>query len=246
LKSKISNEEITSNGIHKMMHIFSSSGYLVPVILNEYFVETGGVAKSSYLPVIDIEKSEDDLSGKIIIEEMAIFKDDRLVGILSIKESRMLAWLLNKHKGSMIVFPFEPDESVSLEVSEASSRIVPYISNGEFYFKIICRGKAYLREMKNMKMDPESMKKIEQNAKSFLINQLNELIDKSQKEFNTDFIGFSKAIHNEAPQKWFAVEKKWDEMYPAIKYEIDFKVDLINVGMIKNSELTDEEKEEKK
>jgi Ger(x)C family germination protein len=246
LESKIANEEITSNGIRKMMNFFKNSCYVLPVNVNDFIVQLKSEAKSSFAPLIEIDKFEGKPSGKIKVENTAVLKNGRFIGILTNQESRVLMWLFGNHRGDIIVFPFKDITNITIEVIEQSFKINPYISNGEWYFKISSKGKAYLKETSDMEVNEETVKKIEKNTEAVLKDQLNELIKKSQNELNVDLIGFSKTIHNEAPQEWNDIVGKWDEIYPDLKYNISFEIELANIGMIKHSVLPkDKEKEGK-
>ena len=100
-----------------------------------------------------------------------------------------------------------------------------------------------ITEVQNINIDPVMIDKVEHNTELILKSQLNKLIYKSQKDFNVDFIGFSNKIYNTNPGLWSSMKKDWQEIFPDIKYEINIKINLHNVGMINDPATTNDNEE---
>lgn len=238
LESRISGEDITSRGITSMMNRFRKYPSILPVSLNDFIIESKKESRTSFAPVIELEKSKDDINGKIIIEKTAIFKNNRLIGILTNEESKNLLWLIDYSKGHMVMpltKSVKNNENITVEVLKKSNKIIPHMTEDGVNIEIQCTGDAFIREIQNIHVSPEIIEKMEHNIEIVLKNQLSELIDKSQKHFNADFVGFSTKIHNNHPQKWIIMKNNWDKIFPNIKYEITFKIKLTNIGIIKDS-----------
>jgi spore germination protein KC len=237
LESRIANEDITSKGLDNMMKQFKKSASILPVNLNDFIIESESESKTSFIPLIELNKFEDKLGGTINVEKMAIFKNNRFIGVLTNEESKSLLWISDNKKGHMGVSPFKEDEQnkdVVVEVYKKSSKIIPYITEQGVRFKIECTGYAVLKEVEDIKISSEDIKSIENNTESVLKNQLKKLINKSQKELNADFINFSKNIFNDYPTKWYQMKKNWNHIFPDIKCDISFKINITKIGFIKN------------
>ncbi|MFL0195041.1 Ger(x)C family spore germination protein [Clostridium sp. WILCCON 0269] len=238
LESRLPGEDITSRGITNMMNRFRKDPSILPVNLNNFIIESKKESRTSFAPVVELEKSENDASGKITIGKTAIFKNDRLIGILTNEESKNLLWLIDYSKGHMavsLVKSVKNNENITADVLKISNKIIPHITKDGTNIEIQCTGDAFIREIQNIAVSPEMLEKVEHDIETVLTNQLDELIDKSQKHLNADFVGFSTKIYNNHPKKWMIMKKNWDKTFPNIKYKISFKIKIINIGIIKDS-----------
>lgn len=238
LESRIPGEDITSRGVTNMMNHFKKDPSILPVTLNSFIIESKKESRTSFAPVIELEKSKDNINGKVIIEKTAVFKNSRLIGILTNEESKNLLWLIDYSKGHMavsLVKSVKNNETITADIFKKSNRITPHITEDGTNIEIQCTGDAFIREIQNITVTPEILNKLEHDIETVLTNQLDELIDKSQKHFNADFVGFSTKIYNNHPQEWINMKKNWDKTFPNINYTITFKIKITNIGIIKDS-----------
>lgn len=248
LKSSLSNEDITSKGLSDMMDKYKNDGSIIPVNLNEYMVGSQSEAKSSFIPLVELKKSENSFSKKVNIEKIAIFKNNHLIGTLTNSESNIFLWLSDKVKGNMTLPSFTSNDNkqnATITVYKKSSKIIPYVTPDNLHIKIECKGDAAFDEVQNINLSPEIIKKIEVTTETMLKDQLDILINRSQKELNTDFIGFSKNIYNNYPKQWNAMKKDWNTIFPNVKYEVTFDITLTKIGLSKNFDVLRNESEKK-
>ncbi|OAA92699.1 Ger(x)C family spore germination protein [Clostridium coskatii] len=237
LKSKISNETIISNGINTMMSLFKRNGSIVPMTINNFIIEAKKESNSAFAPIIDTEKSKDSITSKITVEKMAIFKNNRLIGTLTSEESKNLFWMTDYTKGHADVFPLKSaknNTNITANVFKQSTQIIPHLTEEGFNMEIRCKGSAFIEQVENIDISPEDVSRFQYDIESVLKDQLNKLIAKSQKNLDTDFVGFSTKIYNNYPKEWLNIKKNWDKIFPNIKYEISFEIKLTNIGIIKD------------
>ncbi|MDV3428037.1 MAG: Ger(x)C family spore germination protein [Bacillota bacterium] len=239
IESSSPNEDITSIGLNNLMLQLEKNNTIVPVDLNYYAARANRVSMSSYIPVASIDKSKGSSSGTIKINKMAIFKKNKLAGILSVGDTKTLMWLSGNRAGHMVVYPLENEKNnknMSVDVIKKSVKIIPNVKNGRIKFEINCSGYGTIREIGNMYLDPETIKKIEGNTEQALKEKLDSLIYKSQKTLNVDFLGFSEKIYNNNPKFWFSIKNNWDSIYPNADYEVNFDVKITSTGIIKDKQ----------
>lgn len=238
IESNSPNEDITSIGLYNLMLQLEKNNTIVPVDINDYTAKINRVSMSGYIPVAYIDKSEGSSFNTVKIDKMAIFKENKLAGILSEGDSKTLMWLSGGRAGHMVVYPLETEKSnknMAVDVVKKSAKIIPQIKNNRIKIKIDCTGYGIVREIGNMYLDPETIKKIEGSTEQELKKKLSSLIDKSQ-NLNTDFIGFSEKIYNNNPKLWFSIRNNWDSIYPNLEYEVNFNVKINNTGIIKDKQ----------
>lgn len=238
LENKIMNEDITSIGIDNIMKKFQKNAYIVPVTINDFIVESESESKTGFIPLAEIKKINGKSRREIKIDRMAVFKDNRLIGELTKEETRSFQWVYENGRGNMVVFPLklgEENKGVTIEVYKKTSKIIPYKTKDGFRLKIECTGYANLREIQNIDVTTKFIEKIEHNTEIILESEVNRLIQKSQKELNADFVGFSKYIFNNYPSQWHHMKNNWSSIFPNTKYDITFKIDITKIGLIKDT-----------
>lgn len=249
LQGTISNEDMTSKGIDKMLTQINKDSYIIPITISNFILGAESESHSSFVPVVEAEKTDGNPQGTIKIDKMAVFSKDHLVGILNSEESQNLLWLPHTPKGRIILFPFKSDNnygSIAVEVSKKYSKITANVTDEGTYFNIECGADIVLKQMPNMNITPQLVSKIESSTENMLKAELNDLLEKSQKDFNVDFVGFSNKIYMNYPQKWYAMKNHWKEIFPTIKYQIDFNANVTGIGMVKNSPDISSEEESSK
>ncbi|AZV58335.1 Ger(x)C family spore germination protein [Clostridium sp. AWRP] len=247
LQSRILGDSATSTAINSMMTLFKKNGPIVPININNFIIESKNESKSTFAPVIDIEKSKDSTAAKITVERMAIFKNNHLMGILTSEESKSLLWIVDYAKGHEVIFPIKSgiNDNVTIDVFKKSDKIIPHLTENGINTEIQCSGTAFIEETQNINISPEAINNLQYNIESTLESQLNKLIYKSQKDLNTDFIGFSTKIYNNNPKEWINIKKNWSQIFPNIKYEINFKIKVTNIGIVKDPVITTKEENSK-
>lgn len=238
LEHKISGEDTTSGGISNMMARLKKEPLILPVTLNNFIIGSESESRISFAPVIELQNSTNNNSEKITVEKTAIFKNNHLIGMLTDEESKNLLWLTDHSKGHNVIFitkSAKNNESITLDVFKKSSKIIPHIDGNKINMEIQCMGYASIKEVHDISMSPEILGKIEHDTETILKSQLDELITKSQKYINADFVNFSTKIYNNYPKKWIEVKEDWDTIFPNVKYTINLKIHINNIGIIKDS-----------
>ena len=262
LEAKLDLEKLPARGIDKMMRSLLENGFIYPIDRNKFLLRMKSDAQVSFAPLIQlvdqeketknkleqvtgkpVESSEKDSVKKIQTERTALFKRDRLIGVLSANESRGLLWLINKIKEDTVIFPYRADkgkgeEEVSVNIFEANTNITPRITGSNITMEIRCTGSAQLRgagntyfTVKNQNM----LKQFEQKTEKKLKEQVEQTIASAQEKYNADFVEFSHNIHNANPSAWYRINKDWDQIFPSIKYNVIFEIDMSKIGIVNNS-----------
>lgn len=186
------------------------------------------------------ESSESKSSPQIHIQEMAVFMNNRLIGILDPEEAKGFLWLINKIKGDTVVIPYlsaAGEQEITLDIVEGKSRIIPHITDGGITMEIVCTGQAALREVGKLNLelkDLNTYRQLEQEAAKILKARVEQTIARAQQGLKADFIGFANKIHNHNPVEWNRIRKDWEELFPAIKSDVAVQVSILKMGKTRN------------
>jgi len=170
------------------------------------------------------EKKEEPTTTGVKLSGTAVFKKDKLVGYLDDIETRGLNWITGKVESGLInvLSPFEEGKLIAIEIKKASSKIKPEIVDGKISFTIEVKEEgALVEEQGTLDVSKlEIVKEIEKAKNDVIENEIKKAIDKIQKEYNSDILGFGSAFRRKYPKEWRKIKDNWESMFPNIQYDI--------------------------
>lgn len=188
---------------------------------------------------LQIEKKNTDKTSLVKLTGMAVFKEDVLVGYLNEEETRGYNWIKGEVDNAAIVIPSFIEESklVSVEVDNSKAKIVPNINNEKITFTIEIEADVILTEEQGKKeiIYPKDMldylDKIKEEVKNQIDNETKKAMEKIQKEYQSDIVGFGVALNKKYPKKWKEISPYWDDMFSAIEYKTEITVNMVGTDM---------------
>lgn len=185
----------------------------------------------------------------ILMDGMAIFNKDKLVGYLSIEDTRNYVWT-QKLKNTMVSIPCHESEEKEEGKSKQFMDIV--ITNNTSTMKT-----EYVRERPQLKVDIHAearlnsmqcaedltkistFDKLEKRSEKYIETLIEETIKKVQTEFGVDIFGFGETLNRKDHKKAKEVQDKWNEEFSRADVEVNVKVALRRTGSRNNSFLTE-------
>lgn len=168
---------------------------------------------------------------------IAIFKEDKLVGLLSEDDSIYFNYLNNKIKSTIEVLACPNGGELSTEITSSSSKIKGTFKNGTPQITIKIEVTQNIGEV-NCAINLTQNRTIQQIDKK-TAEKIKEHTEKTlaiiQKDYKLDLLGFGQALHRSDPQKWEKIHKEWSTIYPTVPVTIDVQVTTQGLGTIQNS-----------
>ncbi len=211
-------------------------GMYRPMLLNEFIVRAATPGIDPYAPLIDVIE---DLEGQKIltVNEIAIFRDKKMVGKLNPQECRGLFWLQDRKPGGLLVvtYPDSLQVKINLETKDFKTKVFPHIENDKVTMFIRSEVEFNLLEVAGRldERSTEFIKKVEKAAEEEIASQIRAAVVKGQKT-KSDFLGFGRTIYRYEPDYWDRRKADWPDLYPQIALDIDIKVKLANSYLINN------------
>jgi Ger(x)C family germination protein len=190
--------------------------------LKEFLQKIADPGIEAAIPMITIRKNGSE--EQLLLEDTAVFKDTKMVGILNETESRGYSLMNPKTKTIglfLIPSPVNPKNKVTLEISYSQAKVKPVINgqNIKMYIEINIDGNFYEQSGGENLFTPEMFKMIERAAEKELTRQMILTINKA-KALNSDIFGWGKMVYHQDPVLWKQIEGDWDQLFPEIPYEI--------------------------
>jgi len=238
LKKETSSDEIASYKISSMLdHDTSYLGKAAKVQLYQAYDLLEGKGVSLILPAIKtaILKTGNtlDLAGT------AMFKKDKLIGFLDNDESRFLLFINGKIKGGILLANVDSNENnISLEISHSETKITPVISNDQVTMKIDIKVKVAMGEDNTGgdKLNKTAIQDIQKSAEKQLVAGVKGIIEKVEKEYDSDIFGFGTSVFQSNPGFWKKIEPDWDKIFSTLKCQISAQIKIENTATAKIKE----------
>lgn len=169
-------------------------------------------------------------------DNLAVFKEDKLVGWLTEEESRGYSDITNSVKSTVTPISCPNGGKTTIEVIQFNSDVKGHINKGKPEVNISVKAEGNVGEVE-CKIDltkPGTIDELEKIYEKELTEIINETIDTLQKQYKADIFGFGEAIHRSNPKEWNKMKENWDEEFSNLTVNVKVDMKLRLTGTIKN------------
>ncbi|WP_261300467.1 Ger(x)C family spore germination protein [Paenibacillus andongensis] len=171
----------------------------------------------------------------------AVFnKDDgmKLVGFLDTKKSYYANWILDRLNGfTVTAFVPEGNGIVSLQLQSLDRQIRSKKVKDQIQIEVRLTGKGLLVE-NSSNLDPTKRKDlriIQDKLSQTTQKSIQQLIEKVQKQYNTDIFGFGQSVHEQHPHKWKALKQEWNKIFAELSVSVEVDLQCKDPGQTTTS-----------
>lgn len=228
-------ESIPAFGIFRAVKSASEHAFIPEATLQESFrrLATGTTDPVAPLAQVYKEKGFDGKSmKKVRISGTAIFRGDRMVGTLNLRETRGLLWILGKVKTGIIVVE-HAGKKESLDIINAHSKINPEIRNRRLLVRISIDVKCNLAEQQSIDnlIIPGTISALEKKQAAVIRGEVFGAIKRAQ-SLDADIFGFGEEYYRKYPHEWQRMKPRWRDLFPGIEVQVDVKSRIRETGAI--------------
>lgn len=170
------------------------------------------------------------------IEGTGVFRYTKLIGYLDGKETRALTFLKDEMKSGIIKIknPLHKDKFVSIEIISSKSKIEAELKENEPSFAINIKTKVSLggQQGKGDLTTEKMIEKLEDETKATIKKDVSEMIQKVQKVYESDVLGFAEVISKKYPEYWSKNKDKWNRTFPNVSVNVNVDVEMKRFGLI--------------
>lgn len=162
---------------------------------------------------------------------LAIFKDNKLLGYLTEDESITYNLIKNKAKSILITTECEKNKYMTVEATDIKSDIST--KNKEITIKVEMTGNIN-ESMCSIKLnDEKNIKKIEKELNEYIKNKIETSINDIRTNYNSDIFGFLDLIYKKDYNTYKNIKDNWyDQEFQNIKINIKASIDIIGKGNV--------------
>ena len=184
--------------------------------------------------------SENDGQRVAEADGIAVFKGDELAGYLSAEESKYFLIADNRCQGGILAVAVKGSgpPNASLEIASSKAKTSFKNENGRLSFKIETETNAYLAETSEDidVLDEEQIEALQEEAGRRLEAECGAVLQKVQKELQSDILGLGSLVHQRDAALWHRLEGQWDSIFPTVSIQVSCKVNIKNTAFIKTKE----------
>lgn len=191
------------------------------------------------IPYIELkEKDEKEDIKEIIINGMAVFKEDKMIFNIDDHETMAYTWSMGTVHNCALVIDDEKGKAVFGIRGLTTKRKISY-DNNQFKVNLDINALLRLDEVMDFKIYniEELLNVIMELAKEEIKNRINNLYNLT-KLTSSDIFQFGTYYYKFHPKKWKLIEDNWESIYKEIDLNINVNIEIHELGkVIKNLEM---------
>jgi spore germination protein KC len=166
-----------------------------------------------------------NVSTRMDIAGIALFKNGRLKRWLNGDEARGTLWIRNEMKSTIVDLDCkDKKDAVSIEIVRSYTKVKAIVQNGKPVFHIQIREEGNVSEVR-CPLDLSKIEEIANLEKQLALKTKKEVMKavKTVQSEKSDIFGFGDTLNRENPKAWKKMKKEWSKTFAESK--IDVKVD---------------------
>ena len=163
----------------------------------------------------------------VVIDSMALFKGEKLVGFLSVEDTRNYLWTQNQIENTSISVPCGENQFAAIRITDSKTKVKGRIKNGKpkIGVDIVMEGAIYGSTCKGHMDDPKTYKKLDELTNQYVREKVSKTIQTVQDDYGVDIFGFGEVVYRQDYKQFKKVADHWDEAFKDA--EIDVSVDTM-------------------
>jgi len=232
LKHKVKLNEVTSFHLDDAM----TSGKIISGFkdsrLSAFIDEINLKGNSSAIATVKNEPNDGTISPRL--SGSAIFKLDKMVGYLDDRETLYMQMIKNKIQEGLIVLKnvSGSNSNVTLEIFQNRTKLTPTYNNGAVSMIIDIYPVVAIDELQGNKdfMKEENLKILQSEAEKEIEVRVQSVINKLQKTYNCDVLGFEETFNKKFPKASKNLKKEGKDIFANLKTEVNVHLQIKGSG----------------
>jgi len=228
LKTKVKLNEVTSFHLDDALNSWKVLSKFTNSMVWSFIDGLSSPMKSEAVTTVENRPSD----GTIIplIEGCAIFKSDKLVGYINGNETLYMLMIKNKIKQGLITLinVSGSNTNVTLELNDNRTKLTPIYNNGLVSMVIDVYPSISIHEIQGTKdfMKEENLEELQIEAEKKIGSQIQNLISKLQKNYDSDVLGFGEIFNEQKPKVSKDYNKNGKDIFKDIKTIVKVHVEI--------------------
>lgn len=180
----------------------------------------------------NIENTEETkVNTKYELSNLAIFKDDKLIGYLDEEQSKTYNILQNKINNTILTYECDKDKYMSVEIIDSQSSMD--ISNKKANIEVKLSGNLNEYNCSKSLENKKTIEKIEKEFEQKLTESITKNINEVRTEYNSDIFGFLDNIYKKDYKTYKTIKNNWyNSNYQHLELSVNVDLTVIAKGKV--------------
>ncbi len=230
LNMPASEEKLPAVHISKLIQEQGETSEATEITLLQFANVMISETQSAMMPLVTI--TENNEAAIHMVEGMAVFKDDRMIGLLSPMESRGVFWVTGAVHAGIIKIPLQGGY-VSVEIKTAHGSFKPVMEDGKLRVKVSVDVTGVVVSVTTGvdAMSYEMIPVLEKLEEGVIVSEIQAALDRVR-EMNTDVYGFGTAVHKGRVMDWSQAIDQWPVIFPQLPVDVSVACHIRAAGVI--------------
>ena len=180
----------------------------------------------------NIENTEETkVNAKYELSNLAIFKDDKLIGYLNEEQSKTYNILQNKINNTILTYECDKDKYMSVEIIDSKSSMD--VSNKKANIEVKLSGNLNEYNCSKSLENKKTIEKIEKEFEQKLTESITKNINEVRTEYNSDIFGFLDNIYKKDYKTYKTIKNNWySSNYQSLELSVNVDLTIIAKGKV--------------
>ncbi|KGE18431.1 Ger(x)C family spore germination protein [Paenibacillus wynnii] len=159
----------------------------------------------------------------------AVFREDKLIGFLSVSDTRLLNLVRDEIKGTSFAVPIDSDEDIAtIRMNQIHTDMDVSLKDGRPNIKLSIVGEGHVSSIDTgLPLDTAAgYRELEHMESNFLNDQVTATIGRVQREFGVDIFGFGEHLNRHNYRQFESAKKDWNDHFVEAKVGVSSKVTI--------------------
>lgn len=181
--------------------------------------------------VDNMTKSEPD--AMVVIDSMALFRDEKLEGFLSVEETRNYMFTQDKLKKTIMSIPCDEDRFFAIRIKASETKVKGAIKNGRPHIQLNIIAESYIgaNQCSSSLDSPDTYVEYEKLAREYIQKNISDTIQKVQQDYGLDIFGFGEYVARQDYKQYKKLEDHWDEAFQDAEIDVNVVVNISRSGL---------------
>lgn len=168
---------------------------------------------------------------------LAVFKEDKYIGLLTEDESRSLGFLKDKIESTIEIIACPNEGNLSTEITHSKTKIKGKFENGSPKINVSIDVNQNVGEVEcDIDLTKEkSLHYVNKKTAELIKKRIEKTISTVQQSYRVDIFGFGEALHRTNPKEWKKIKKDWLTIFQELPVKVDVHVNTQGLGTMENS-----------
>lgn len=220
------------------------------VILDDLINSLSGKGNSAVLSTIELhgdsatgntQTNVERIQNPAILKfgDLALFKDYKLIGFLTMEESKSYNYMNNHIKSTFEILACPEKGKLTTEVTSSKAKITGRVQHGQPKINIKLVVEQNVADI-NCMIDltkPQNITTLNKVTSESIKNGLEQTLDTLQKTYKVDALQFGEILYRQDYKGWNKIKDNWVSLFPNIDVKVQVTVKTQGFGTIQNKDL---------